>query len=315
MIKLYEGNKLNSVLEFIEKRHLEKEAKIPLWLLFIMLVLRIPQDTINLGEGGHFSRGKIYQWLIEYYFLEQWESQKEYSIPLDLKRDFLSEISFEMHQNFNVNLRRKDVYKIFIKIKDYFGKFDYEEYLEELQRHQLIVYDTGTFQLPHKTFLEYFTAQKLIDELNESNFENYLTEHWYEAVRFAIGLLSTNKASLIFNSFFENNSNWYENDNLNISNHQFIDLLFEIDNFSEIVSEYLNPEASILHDKIINYIEIFSENENDTIVELGIRLCLLLPAKDSLKYLSNLLSKQQNIFIEVIDTLGRVPSRDSVILR
>lgn len=309
MLVKYERSNHTKLLHFIQHRNLEKEARIPLWLLFIMLVHKVKGRGI---EASYRTKGRLFQSLIENYYLS-WERDKGiYKIPSITKSHFLGAVAFAMVRDGRVSIRSHDLLLIFDQQRKSLASHEFEHMLSELLRHELLIEEGSEFYFPHKSFLEYFAGVYLTLVLSIQNFPEFYNRDWFESLKYCIGLLPLKRGAEVLGAFFDSEK-WIGTID-GLGQQDFLTLLFEIDGFQ--AEKELPISAVRFKGKLKDYLsslwktDLHLKNSNAWLwrkrLELGIGISRLFPARQSLDMLALFFQESQHFQIETIDVIGKI---------
>ena len=307
-ISVFEGEATPGIVSWIRRRGLEREARRPLWLVFILLVLRLGKTVVTVSSEGPLPLGQIYRLLIEHYFLEGWEAVREGKppeAPPAVVADYLAEVALHMGWYKELSFRRARLESLYEEKAKRATSLPFERFIEQVERHQLLLYEAGEYFFPHRSFQEYFAATGLLNHLTPGSLADHLDEHWKDTVRLLVGLLPAERAAGLFEQVeIAPPADRFTSDALNGFGRA--EILAEVPGFSGTPESSLGPASRSLRRRVEQAIDGLAASMALRDAELALRLALLLPAGAALGHVTALHERSQDVGIEAIDVLGRI---------
>jgi Effector-associated domain 5/NACHT domain len=315
-IRVFEGDATSDIVTWIRRRGLDREARRPLWLIFILLVLRLRKTELTTPSERPLPLGEIYRLLIEHYFLEQWEAVREglpLEAPLAIVSDYLAEVALHMGWDRELSVRRARLESLYEARAAHGLGAPFDRFLEQIEGHQLLLYEAGEYFFPHRSFQEYFAALGLKNHIRSDSMANYLDEYWKDTLRLLMGLLPAEQAAEQLEQVaLVPHAEDLEPGAL----HGFgrAEILAEVAGFAGARASSLGPRARMLRRRVEQALGTLAASPALRDAELALRLSLLLPAEHALGYVATLVERSQDVGIDAIDVLGRIFTREALTL-
>jgi hypothetical protein len=167
----YFGAKWEEQLQKIQKIHnLEELARTPLLLAMIV-------HSLSDLKGNNIRAGQLYQ-----AYTERWiEEEDRKSITIidpEQKRAFMSEVAWQLHVSRRQRLHYKELEE---KVKQTFnlaGVHDTDCHAGDVRTRSFLIRDEGGYYyFSHKSFMEYFVAQRLARKILDNKSQGYGNEY------------------------------------------------------------------------------------------------------------------------------------------
>jgi tetratricopeptide (TPR) repeat protein len=156
--------------------------------LFLDMMIDAYQRS-HLNLGSIYNPADLYEVLTNDWISKEIE-KKETSIKSGEMRQIIRELAFKMFLDNQFSYTYGELYQIIHSILDKISitlkqNFDYYAVMKDITNASFLVRDKvwkNSFAFPHRSFVEYFTANKFAAELKEENTDNFSIRILYEEI-------------------------------------------------------------------------------------------------------------------------------------